>query len=392
MAGVTLPWATAPRGFGGISVHQFDTVYPVRTTPLPLGNPAPWFVCRSLANPAYNFSSVAGRYVVLFFFGTAGNSSVKSVLEGFTAARAAFDDNRATFFGVSTDPEDVEKQRIAQLLPGMRYFLDFDLAVSKAYGVVSGAGQYQPMTYLLDEALRVIAVIRVGDPATHCSQVLQLLQAVPLPRQPMVIGGAAPVLTVPYVFEPELCRRLIQWYGENGGSISGFMEDRDGKTVGVVDFGTKKRRDAPIEDEELKALCLNRLEERLIPAIRRAFQFNVTRLERHIVSCYDASEGGYFHAHRDNTTRATAYRRFAVSLFLNTGEYEGGFLRFPEFGNHFYTAPPGGGIVFSCSLLHEATPVTKGKRYMYLPFLYDEEANRIRSEVAHHRIDETLIR
>jgi predicted 2-oxoglutarate/Fe(II)-dependent dioxygenase YbiX len=37
-------------------------------------------------------------------------------------------------------------------------------------------------------------------------------------------------------------------------------------------------------------------------------------------------------------------------------------------------------VVFSCSLLHEATPVTRGKRYVYLPFLYDEAAVKIREE------------
>jgi predicted 2-oxoglutarate/Fe(II)-dependent dioxygenase YbiX len=34
--------------------------------------------------------------------------------------------------------------------------------------------------------------------------------------------------------------------------------------------------------------------------------------------------------------------------------------------------------VFSCSLLHEALPVTRGRRYAFLPFLYDEAAARIR--------------
>ena len=47
------------------------------------------------------------------------------------------------------------------------------------------------------------------------------------------------------------------------------------------------------------------------------------------------------------------HRRFAVSLNLNTGDYEGGCLRFPEFGPHLYVAPAGGAVVFSCSLLHE---------------------------------------
>jgi hypothetical protein len=35
-------------------------------------------------------------------------------------------------------------------------------------------------------------------------------------------------------------------------------------------------------------------------------------------------------------------------------------------------------VVFSCSLLHEATPVTKCVRYACLPFLYDDAAAEIR--------------
>ena len=34
--------------------------------------------------------------------------------------------------------------------------------------------------------------------------------------------------------------------------------------------------------------------------------------------------------------------------------------------------------MFSCSLLHEALPVTRGLRYATLPFLYDDAAARIR--------------
>ena len=39
-------------------------------------------------------------------------------------------------------------------------------------------------------------------------------------------------------------------------------------------------------------------------------------------------------------------------------------------------------MVFSCSLLHEATPVTSGRRFAFLPFLYDEDGARIREENA----------
>jgi predicted 2-oxoglutarate/Fe(II)-dependent dioxygenase YbiX len=98
------------------------------------------------------------------------------------------------------------------------------------------------------------------------------------------------------------------------------------------------------------------------------------------VACYEAQTGGHFRPHRDNTTKGTAHRRFAVTINLNAEEYEGGDLMFPEFGRRTYRAPTGGAVVFSCSLLHEALPVRAGSRFVFLPFLYDEEAARLREK------------
>jgi predicted 2-oxoglutarate/Fe(II)-dependent dioxygenase YbiX len=114
-------------------------------------------------------------------------------------------------------------------------------------------------------------------------------------------------------------------------------------------------------------------------------------MERYIVSCYDADEEAHFKPHRDNTTKGTAHRRFAVTINLNAEEYDGGDLRFPEYrpvGS--YRAPTGGAVVFSCSLLHEAMPVTRGKRYAFLPFLYDDAAAAIRLENLEHFADPDL--
>lgn len=106
--------------------------------------------------------------------------------------------------------------------------------------------------------------------------------------------------------------------------------------------------------------------------------FDATRMERYIVACHDSAEGGRFAAHRDNTTGGTAHRRFAVTINLNAEEFEGGELRFPEYGRRSWRAPTGGAVVFSCSLPHQALPVTAGVRYAFLPFLYDEAAARVR--------------
>ena len=72
-----------------------------------------------------------------------------------------------------------------------------------------------------------------------------------------------------------------------------------------------------------------------------------------------------------------------MTLNLNAEAYEGGELRFPEFGRRTYRSPTGGATVFCCSLLHEVTPVTQGSRYAVLPFLYDEAGARLRRANLH---------
>jgi predicted 2-oxoglutarate/Fe(II)-dependent dioxygenase YbiX len=140
----------------------------------------------------------------------------------------------------------------------------------------------------------------------------------------------------------------------------------------------KRRRDVTITDPAFRSELVNTLARRLVPEIAKVFQFKVTRLERYMVACYDAAEGGYFRAHRDNETIATRHRKFAVSINLNAEAFEGGDLRFPEFGPRTYRPPTGGAVVFACGLQHEATPVTRGRRYAFLPFLYDEAGAAIR--------------
>jgi len=67
-------------------------------------------------------------------------------------------------------------------------------------------------------------------------------------------------------------------------------------------------------------------------------------------------------------TSEAAYRRFAMSLNLNSEEFSGGELRFPEYGPQRYKPDTGAAIVFSCSILHEALEVTEGRRFVLLAF------------------------
>ncbi|MBM7059465.1 2OG-Fe(II) oxygenase [Pseudomonas sp. UL073] len=345
---------------------------------LAAGDAAPWFHCRSRVNPRYTFDTAAGRYIVLHFFGTAARPQAAELLHDFQRIRPLFDDQHASFFGVSMDPADEQLQRVNDAVPGIRYFWDFDGVVSRLYGALAEDHAYQPLTYILDPRLRILAILPINTVAGHVDMVRDILRRLPRSAPPAPALAQAPVLVVPRILEAELCQQLIEVYEQHGGEESGFMQERNGLTVTVHGHRHKRRRDHHLQDLALRDAVLVRLRRRLVPEVLKAFQFSATYIERMLVACYDSAEGGHFRAHRDNTTKGTAHRRFAVSLFLNTGGYEGGLLRFPEFGNSLYSAPTGGAVVFSCSLLHEATPVTQGKRYMFLPFLYDDDAKRVR--------------
>ena len=121
-------------------------------------------------------------------------------------------------------------------------------------------------------------------------------------------------------------------------------------------------------ETEVRVQIHDYLTRRLVLEMAKAFRFRVTDAETYRIGCYDAETGGYFRRHRDRGTPRREDRHFALSLNLNTGDYEGGQLRFPEFGQQLYQSPLGGSVVFSCSLLHEALPVTKGRRFALFTF------------------------
>ncbi len=347
------------------------------------GDPAPWFQQRSPSNPRYAFDTAAGRYIVLCFFGTAGDARGRGAVEAAIAQRGHFDDARACFFGVSVDPRDEAEGRVKESMPGLRFFWDFDGAVSRLYGAFPREpvppGQpagIRRFWLVLDPGLRVIATFPFEKDGGH-DVVFDYLAKLPPPDRFLGFEVQAPVLVLHSVFEPELCRKLIGLYDTHGGRDSGFMRDVSGKTVEVHDAARKRRRDYVIEDQQLIGHIRQLVRRRIDPEIRKVHCFTPTRMERSIVSCYAAEDGGHFRAHRDTVTKGTAHRRFAVSINLND-DFEGGELSFPEYGPRGFKVPAGGAVVFSGSLLHEVSKTKAGRRYAFLPFLYDEEAAKQR--------------
>jgi peroxiredoxin len=348
------------------------------------GDPAPWFHQRSTKNPSYAFAMAAGRYIVLCFYGTAGDGPGRAAIQSVHAHRHHFDDDRASFFGVSLDPADETEGRVGESLPGIRFFWDFDARVSRLYGAMPRQGRSADAAtacrrfwIVLDPTLRVLEVLPFAADGSDAEKLFAILERLPPPQRFAGVELQAPILFLPNVFEPELCDELIRLHRLDGGEESGFMRDIEGKTLRLQDHAHKRRRDCSLRDPEIIRGIETRLERRIYPEIWKVHSFKPTHVERHVVGCYSAEEGGHFRMHRDNTTKGTAHRRFAVSINLNS-DFEGGALSFPEYGPRSFSPPVGGAVVFSCALLHAVSPVTRGRRYAFLPFLYDDEAAKLR--------------
>ncbi len=227
-------------------------------------------------------------------------------------------------------------------------------------------------TLLLNENQRVLAVIDPRTTPLDSEGILATAKSL-LPERMAFFEAKthAPVLRIPGVFEPGCCRHLIDVFESSDHAPSGFNEQRRDGAPLVFDEKVKKRRDFVITSdtalaEQIRVLYLRRI----VPEIAKAFHFEVKSHEAFKLARYDASDKGFFRAHRDNTSSVNAHRRFAVSINLNAEEHEGGHLVFPEYCSGGYRPATGEALVFCCSLLHEARPVTKGNRYVQLAFLY----------------------
>jgi predicted 2-oxoglutarate/Fe(II)-dependent dioxygenase YbiX len=318
----------------------------------------------------YSFEDQAGRPAALILAGAHPQAEVAGLIGAFAARVSDFE-----ALGVDIC---VLAMVAAPGWPGAVVPDGVKLIHCMDAGLFNAAGG-EPCVLLADRAVR-LADAFAADPAKAVAGALAAAAA--LPREMAAEASCpAPVLIRPGLFDPDLRRRLIAHFeagAHEAGAVAGI--DGDGQQINRIDAAKKHRRDLVIEPSEpIHGEVVQAIGTRLVPEIRKAFQAEVAHLDRMLIVRYD-DDGGYFLRHRDNSSAHLAWREFALSVNLNTGDYEGGRLRFPEYNDHFYNPPAGAGCVFSASLLHEAMPVTRGSRYVLLTFLHSAKAEAKRLE------------
>lgn len=314
------------------------------------------------------YEAVQGLPVVVVLHRAAERATDRALLERLAAIAAG----RAHLFAVSGEP--AEAQRALALEATLLVDATGRIGASLRQGAARGgtdAPADGPLAFVADPNQRLLGVVAERDAGAAAERVGRLLEPAVPAVAPGKIWRAAPALIVPDVLDEAACARLIAlWQGSHAeGKVAATVE---GKRVDRINYGTKRRLDHEIADAGVARELARTVSRRVGPELAKAFHFQAFRFEPFVVMAYDAERGDFFRPHRDNHIPDLATRRYALTLNLNTGDYEGGDLRFPEYGPEVYAPPAGGALLFSCSLLHEAMPVTKGRRFAVLSFLRAE--------------------
>jgi peroxiredoxin len=310
--------------------------------------------------------SVAGNPIVIMFC-PRFSPPAKDLLKCFSERIESFSANGARLFAVTMDKtETASAQNLA-----------FPILIDRREQVFASfsAPRDRPSTTVLRRNHHVAGILN-GDPQAQVAKTLLLLEDMARERETVLMHIHPPVLLIPEALSREDCASLINIFDTRGQvfvepqAAMDLMKGADYK-MRIPEHMREDRIDHFFYEKPTVAFLSNRL-NRIVPEIFKAFQYRVTKYEALRMARYEGHRGGYSHGHRDNIA-PYLYRRFAMSINLNTEEFEGGELRFPEFGDQRYRPESGTAIVFSSSLLHEAMHVTAGRRFVFLAFLFGEQ-------------------
>ncbi len=355
---------------------------PGERTVIARGEPLPapaWFGIDGREFPilADRFS---GRRLVLLVLGAKMGRAAEAELVRFSALAPAFAEAGALALALSPQSPSDNAKLTGKLDLAIPVLSDPSFSIGAALGLSHtrpnrGARRaVEPLpfaTVVVNENRRIERILGPESGPSHARAALGACARRTAPAG-AITGRLAPVLVVPDLLDESHCARLVAHW-QDGEKLRGTVSRARGAGEAVVDVGVKRRGDVYLANDGAEAGALVALfRRRLFPEIAKAFKFRVTRAETLRLGGYDARERGHFKPHRDDTTPATLHRRFAMSLNLNTGEYRGGELRFPEYGEQAFDVARGGAVIFSCSLLHEALPVSEGRRIGVFGFFHGE--------------------
>lgn len=334
------------------------------------GDPAPYI--RALDHTGKPVGTdadmLAGKPVVLLFCPSIEDQGIGEALAGLRGLGPKLDAMAVNCFVVSRGGVEINAAARDRLKLPVAVLADMTGDIFKAYGVDPYPAAPALTVFLLDAGHRAARVLDRPAPDALPKLVLDELAPLRAGVHAERLGTHPPVLVLPRMLSLADCAfltamwsRKVPEYATDGFSNAGTSREAgDFKVVHDGIYG--KAVEYIVQDAALQRFLDGRLRRRLLPQIKKVFQATGLKREGYRIAGYEAREGGFLNPHRDNSVPANAQRRFTMTVNLNAGSYDGGELRFREYGEQLYAVERGTAIVWSASLLHEVLPVTNGRR------------------------------
>jgi len=190
-------------------------------------------------------------------------------------------------------------------------------------------------------------------------------------RKPTVVKAQIPCIFYQEVIPPKLVDLMV----EEVEKINEKNEFEDAKT-GSLDkavLDTKTRNSKIKWWYESHWVC-SVFSHYIGIANKQQWEYDLNTLLGIQVSKYEAPDGHYrWHSDYGTSQNNDYTRKLSASLLLtDPSEYEGGDLEFIDYhGNNVFAPKQRGSIiVFDSRVPHRVTPVTKGKRYSLVTWIY----------------------
>lgn len=287
-----------------------------RVPPLAPGDRAPNLTLPDLKGRTRRlYLEVTGGPILVATAPDPGEGSGRSILQSLSRRSAALDRLGVHRFVLTRRPPD------AALDLGALVWIDPYGDAMSLFQPPAGSGVRSAATVaVLDPNQRLVSIFAAedgGDPVAEAVRVAERVAAA-MSGEAATLDLAAPALMLDRLLPAALCERL--------------------SALGC---------DRPVADPDLRRDVATRLGARLGNEVRRAFQFRpVLRFQPFRI--VDASVSA---AARRGAGEEEPRSRFVVLVGLVAGEARPAVV-FPEYGPHAYRLTQGGGLAFSCELLH----------------------------------------
>ena len=190
-------------------------------------------------------------------------------------------------------------------------------------------------------------------------------------KKPTVVKAQIPCVFYQEVIPPKLVDLMVEEV-EKINEKNGFEDAKTGSLDKAV-LDTKTRNSKIKWWYESHWVC-SVFSHYIGIANKQQWEYDLNTLLGIQVSKYEAPDGHYrWHSDYGTSQNSEFTRKLSASLLLtDPSEYEGGDLEFMDYhGNNVFAPKQRGSIiVFDSRVPHRVTPVTKGKRYSLVTWMY----------------------